>query len=119
MPREILRIADRHLSDPVTVQSEHKTLTVPTVEQRYLHVAERQKLEALTRILDLEAPEAALIFVGTKLGAADVAERLQARGYEVEAMHGDMNQAQRESVIRRLREGQVEIVVATDVAARG
>jgi ATP-dependent RNA helicase DeaD len=119
MPREIRRIADRHLSDPVTVQSEHKTLTVPTVEQRYLHVAERQKLEALTRILDLEAPEAALIFVGTKLGAADVAERLQARGYEAEAMHGDMNQVQRESVIRRLREGQVEIVVATDVAARG
>ena len=119
MPGEIRRIAERHLSDPVTVQSEHKTLTVPTVEQRYLHVAERQKLEALTRILDLEAPEAALIFVGTKLGAADVAERLQARGYEAEAMHGDMNQAQRESVIRRLRDGQVEIVVATDVAARG
>src|SRR6185295_19616377 len=119
MPREIRRIAERHLSDPVTVESEHKTLTVPTVEQRYLHIAERQKLEALTRILDLEAPEAALIFVGTKLGAADVAERLQARGYEAEAMHGDMNQSQRESVIRRLRDGQVEIVVATDVAARG
>jgi ATP-dependent RNA helicase DeaD len=119
MPREIRRIADRHLRDPITVQSEQQTLTVPTVEQRYLHVAERQKLEALTRILELEAPEAALIFVGTKLGAADVAERLQARGYEAEAMHGDMNQTQRESVIRRLRDGQLEVVVATDVAARG
>jgi ATP-dependent RNA helicase DeaD len=119
MPREIRRIADRHLTDPVTVESEQKTRTVPTVEQRYLHVAERQKLEALTRVLELETPEAVLIFVGTKLGAADVAERLQARGYEAEAMHGDMNQVQRESVIRRLREGQVEIVVATDVAARG
>jgi ATP-dependent RNA helicase DeaD len=119
MPREIRRIADRHLTDPATVESEQKTRTVPTVEQRYLHVAERQKLEALTRILELETPEAVLIFVGTKLGAADVAERLQARGYEAEAMHGDMNQVQRESVIRRLREGQVEIVVATDVAARG
>jgi ATP-dependent RNA helicase DeaD len=119
MPREIRRIADRHLRNAITVQSEQQTRTVPTVEQRYLHVAERQKLEALTRVLELEAPEAALIFVGTKLGAADVAERLQARGYEAEAMHGDMNQAQRESVIRRLRDGQLEIVVATDVAARG
>ena len=119
MPREIRRIADRYLTRPESVQIEHKTVTVPTVEQRYLHVAERLKLEALTRILELEAPEAALIFVGTKLGAADVAERLQARGYEAEAMHGDMSQAQRESVIRRLRDGQLEIVVATDVAARG
>ncbi len=119
MPREIRRIADRHLIHPESVQIEQKTVTVPTVEQRYLHVAERLKLEALTRILEVEAPEAALIFVGTKLGAADVAERLQARGYPAEAMHGDMSQAQRESVIRRLRDGEVEIVVATDVAARG
>jgi ATP-dependent RNA helicase DeaD len=70
-------------------------------------------------VLEVEAPEAALVFVRTKLAAAEVTERLQARGYAAEAMHGDMTQKDREAVIRRLREGQVEIVIATDVAARG
>jgi ATP-dependent RNA helicase DeaD len=119
MPKEIRRIAERHLTDPVVVEIAHKTLTVPTVEQRYVHVAERQKLEALTQILESEPAGAVLVFVRTKIAAADLAERLQGRGYPAEAMHGDMSQAQRESVIRRLRSGQVEIVVATDVAARG
>jgi ATP-dependent RNA helicase DeaD len=119
MPKEVRRIAERHLKDPVVVEIEHKTLTVPTVEQRYVHVSEPGKLEALTHILESEAIEAALVFVRTKTGAADLGERLKARGYTAEAMHGDMSQAQRESVIRRLRSGQVEVVVATDVAARG
>ena len=119
IPKEIRRIAERHLKDPVVVEIEHKTLTVPTVEQRYLHVSEGQKLEALTHILESESTEAVLVFVRTKVAAADLGERLQARGYAAEAMHGDMSQPQRESVIRRLRSGQVEIVVATDVAARG
>jgi ATP-dependent RNA helicase DeaD len=119
MPKEVRRIAERHLKDPVLIEIEHKTLTVPTVEQRYVHVAEPLKLEALTHLLESEAIEAALVFVRTKTGAANLGERLQARGYTAEAMHGDMSQAQRESVIRRLRSGQVEIVVATDVAARG
>lgn len=119
MPREIRRIAERHLRDPVVVENEHKTLTVPTIEQHYVQVSERQKLEALTQILESEPTGAVLVFVRTKIAAADLGERLQARGYAAEAMHGDMSQAQRESVIRRLRAGQVEIVVATDVAARG
>jgi ATP-dependent RNA helicase DeaD len=119
MPKEIRRIAERHLKDPVVVEIEHRTLAVPSVEQRYLHVAERQKLEALTHLLETEPIEAVLVFVRTKTGAADLGERLKARGYAAEAMHGDMGQAQRESVIRRLRSGQLEIVVATDVAARG
>lgn len=121
MPKEVRRIADRYLRDPIAVEIQHKTLTAPTVEQHYIQVPERQKLDVLTHLLESETGdgEAVLIFVRTKLGAADVAEKLQARGYAVEAMHGDMSQAQRESVIRRLREGQVEIVVATDVAARG
>lgn len=119
MPRQIRRIAERHLRDPVVVENEHKTLTVPTIEQRYVQVSERQKLEALTQILESERTGAVLVFVRTKIAAADLGERLQARGYAAEAMHGDMSQAQRESVIRRLRGGQVEIVVATDVAARG
>lgn len=121
LPREVRRIAERYLQTPASVEIKHKTLTVPTVEQHFVQVLEKQKLEALTHLLEAEAVpgEAFLIFVRTKLGAADLAERLEARGYAVEAMHGDMNQPQRESVIRRMREGQVEIVVATDVAARG
>lgn len=121
MPREVRRIADRHLADPVMVEIKRKTLTVPTVEQHYVHVLEKQKVEALTQLLETEAVEgeAILIFASTKVGVADLADKLQSRGYAAEAMHGDMTQAQRESVIRRLREEQVEIVVATDVAARG
>jgi ATP-dependent RNA helicase DeaD len=119
MPAEIRRIAARHLRDPESVQVERQTLTVPTVEQRYLNVTERQKLDALTRVLEVEAPDATLIFVRTRTGAADLRERLQARGYAAEAMHGDLTQPQREAVIRGLRTGQVEIAVATDVAARG
>ena len=121
MPREVRRIADRHLANPVTVEIKRKTVTVPTVEQHYVHVLEKQKVEALTQLLETEAVEgeAILIFASTKVGVADLADKLQARGYAAEAMHGDMTQAQRESVIRRLREEQVEIVVATDVAARG
>ncbi|MFL6228869.1 MAG: DEAD/DEAH box helicase [Pyrinomonadaceae bacterium] len=121
MPREVRRIAERHLNEPASVHIEHKTLTVPTVKQHYVNVSEGQKLDALTRILEAEANpgEAVLVFDRTKIGAAEVTEKLQARGYAAEAMHGDMSQAQRETVIRRLRGGQVEIVVATDVAARG
>jgi ATP-dependent RNA helicase DeaD len=119
MPPAIRKIAARHLRLPETIAIETGTLTVAAVEQRYLNVSERQKLDALTRVLEVEAPEAALVFVRTKLAAAEVTERLQARGYAAEAMHGDMTQKDREAVIRRLREGQVEIVIATDVAARG
>jgi len=121
MPREVGRIAERHLREPAAVEIEHKTLTVPTVEQRYVNVSEGQKPDVLTRLLEAEAGagEAALIFARTKVGAAELTEKLQARGYAAEAMHGDMSQAQREAVVRRLRGGQVEIVVATDVAARG
>ena len=121
MPREVRRIANQHLSDPVTVEIKHKTLTVPTVEQTYVHVLEKLKVDALTHLLEAEAVpgEAILIFVRTKVGVASLVEKLHARGYAAEAMHGDMNQSQRETVIRRLRDGQVEIVAATDVAARG
>jgi len=119
MPPQIKRIAERYLRQPERIEIERTALTLPAIEQRYLNVTERQKLDALTRVLEVEPSEATLVFVRTKTSAADVAERLQARGYAAEAMHGDMIQAQREQTIRRLRAGQVEIVVATDVAARG
>jgi ATP-dependent RNA helicase DeaD len=105
----------------VMIEIKRKTMTVPTVEQHYVHVLDKQKVDALAQLLETEMVdgEAILIFASTKVGVADLAERLQSRGYAAEAMHGDMTQAQRESVIRRLRDDQIEIVVATDVAARG
>src|SRR5215213_1317620 len=92
MPREVRRIADNYLTDAVNVEIEQKTLTVPTVSQFYLNVSERQKTDALTRLLEAEsAPgEAVLIFHRTKVGAAELADKLQARGYAAEPMHGDM-----------------------------
>ncbi|MEK9162920.1 MAG: DEAD/DEAH box helicase, partial [Chloroflexota bacterium] len=121
MPIEIRRIANKYLRKPVTVEIEHKTRTVAATDQRYINVSEKQKLDALTHLLETELGEgeATLIFTRTKVGAAELSEKLQARGHAAEAMHGDMDQSQRESVIRRLRAGQVEVVVATDVAARG
>ncbi|HZH35205.1 MAG TPA: DEAD/DEAH box helicase [Pyrinomonadaceae bacterium] len=121
MPREIRRIADRYLKNPVNIEIERKTMTVPAIKQFYINVSDGLKLDVLTRLLetDSEPGEAVLIFDRTKIGAAEVTEKLQARGYAAEAMHGDMSQAQRENVIKRLREGKTEIVVATDVAARG
>jgi ATP-dependent RNA helicase DeaD len=119
MPDEVSRIAKRYLRNPQQIEVAHAAMTAPDIEQRFLNVSESQKLEVLTQILELEASEAVLIFRRTKLGVAELAEKLEGRGFSAVAMHGDMNQQARESVIRRLRAGQVEIVVATDVAARG
>jgi ATP-dependent RNA helicase DeaD len=119
MPAEVLRIAARHLPDGERIQIERKNVAAPAIEQRFINVSEPQKLEALTQILELEENEAVLVFRRTKNGAAELAERLEGRGFSAVAMHGDMKQSDRETVIRRLRARQVEIVVATDVAARG
>jgi ATP-dependent RNA helicase DeaD len=119
MPEPIARIAQRHLVNPERVEIEHHGISAPDIEQRFLNVAEGQKLEVLTQMLELEEADAVLIFRRTKNGAAELAEKLGGRGFVAEAMHGDMKQAERESVIRRLRGGKIDIVVATDVAARG
>jgi ATP-dependent RNA helicase DeaD len=119
MPEEVARVAQRHMVNAERVAIEHHAVNAPMIEQRFLNLAEGQKLEVLTQILELEPSEAVLIFRRTKTGAAELAERLEGRGFAAVAMHGDMNQSMRENVIRRLRAGQIEIVVATDVAARG
>ncbi len=121
MPDEVLRVAKRHLRNPERVEIEHRSVAAgaPAIDQRFLNVSEGQKLEVLTQILELQPAEAVLIFRRTKTGSAELAEKLEGRGFAAVAMHGDMTQPLRESVIRRLRAGQVEIVVATDVAARG
>lgn len=119
MPPEVLRIAKKHMPGAERIEIERKTVTAPDIEQRFLNVSEGQKLDALTQFLELEENDAVLIFRRTKNGAAELAERLEGRGFAAVAMHGDMKQNEREAVIRRLKAGQVEIVVATDVAARG
>ncbi|HEX8369055.1 MAG TPA: DEAD/DEAH box helicase [Pyrinomonadaceae bacterium] len=121
MPRQVRRIAEKYLNDPVNIETERKTMTVVNTKQFYVNVSEGQKIDALTRILEADSSpgEAVLIFHRTKIGADQLTEKLQARGYAAEAMHGDMSQNQREAVIKRLKNGQLEIVVATDVAARG
>ncbi|HLM61320.1 MAG TPA: DEAD/DEAH box helicase [Pyrinomonadaceae bacterium] len=121
MPRQIRRLAEKYLNEPVNIEIERKTLTVPNIKQFYINVTENQKTDALTRLLEMETAtgEAVLIFHRTKIGADSLTNKLQARGYAAEAMHGDLSQNQREALIKRLRDGRVEIVVATDVAARG
>jgi ATP-dependent RNA helicase DeaD len=119
MPPEILRIAKRYMPNAERIEIERKSVAAPDIEQRFLNVSEGQKLDVLTQILELEEYDAVLIFRRTKNGAAELAERLIGRGIAAVAMHGDMNQRERETVIRRLKAGQVEVVVATDVAARG
>ncbi len=119
MPEPIRRVAHRHLREPREVKIQTRTATVATVRQRYCQVGVQHKLDALTRVLEVEDTDAVLIFVRTKIAATELAERLEARGYPSAALHGDMTQALREKTIEQLRGGGLDIVVATDVAARG
>lgn len=119
MPAAIKRVAQRHLHDAKEVRIHTKTSTVETTTQRYLQVTGPQKLDALTRILEVEDFDAMLIFARTKTATAELAEKLEARGYAAAALNGDMNQALRERTVERLKDKTLDIVVATDVAARG
>jgi ATP-dependent RNA helicase DeaD len=120
MPDPIRRIAERYQRDPQQVKIRSATTTVAAIRQRYWQVRGADKLEALTRILEVEEEfEAAIVFVRTKTATVDLAEKLEARGYEAAALNGDMTQGLREQVIDRLKSGSLDIVVATDVAARG
>ena len=119
LPDAIQRVAKRYLRDPQEIRIETATATVKTVEQRYWRVAGVQKLDALTRILEVEDFDAMLVFVRTKIATTELADRLEARGFACAPLNGDMNQALRERTVDRLRQGKLDIVVATDVAARG
>lgn len=119
MPASIRKIAQRHLREPAEISIKAKSVTVATVRQRYCQVTARYKLDALTRILEGGSFEAMLIFVRTKTATAELAEKLEARGFSSAALNGDMNQALRERTVNRLKNGGVDILVATDVAARG
>ncbi len=119
MPQQIRRIATRYLNKPVEVTIKVKTTTAETIRQRYWPVQGFHKLDALTRILEAEPFDAMLIFVRTKLATADLSEKLEARGYACAPLNGDIQQKQRERTIDRLKHNKLDIVVATDVAARG
>lgn len=119
LPAQIRRIAHKHMREPAQITIQNRASTAPKIRQRYWLVSGLHKLDALTRVLEAERFEAMLIFVRTKVETTELAERLEARGFNVAALHGDIPQQQRERTIARLKSGQVDIVVATDVAARG
>jgi ATP-dependent RNA helicase DeaD len=120
MPQPILNIVHRYMREPEMIRlSRPKALTVPATEQSFYVVPFPQKFDALGRVLDALQPERALVFAATKRMVDDVVERLQARAYSAEGLHGDISQAMREKVLRGFRDGKTDVLVATDVAARG
>jgi ATP-dependent RNA helicase DeaD len=119
LPQAIQRIAQSYLDDPVEVSIAARTATAETIRQRWWLVSGLHKLDALTRILEVEPFDALLIFVRTKTATVELAERLEARGYAAAALNGDLPQKLREQIVDRLKRGQLDIIVATDVAARG
>jgi len=119
LPKPIRKMANQYLNNPVEVIVQHKKMTVENTEQRYYLVREDDKIAALVRLFEMEEVKNALIFTRTKVRAADLAEALMERNYLVEALHGDLKQETREKVLGRFRKGLTQVLVATDVAARG
>ncbi len=119
MPPAIRRITSRYLHDPVEVTVKSKTATAENITQRYVQVSGPRKMDALTRILEVEDFEAMIVFVRTKQATEEVAEKLRSRGFAAAAINGDIPQAVRERTIAALKSGSIDILVATDVAARG
>ena len=119
MSPEILDITKRFQRDPEFIKIVRKELTVPSIEQYYFDVKEKTKLDALTRMIDVYDPKLSMVFCNTKKRVDDLVELLQGRGYFAEGLHGDLKQPQRDKVMQKFRNGTIEILVATDVAARG
>ncbi|RWR15660.1 DEAD/DEAH box helicase, partial [Microbacterium enclense] len=119
MPAQIRRISAQYLNDPEEITVKTKTTTSANITQRYLIVSYQQKIDALTRILEVENFEGMIVFTRTKNETETVAEKLRARGYTAAAINGDVAQVQRERTVNQLKSGKLDILVATDVAARG
>ncbi|MFC3121160.1 DEAD/DEAH box helicase [Agaribacter flavus] len=119
MPEQIRKISNRYLNNPEQVKIAAKAATASTVKQRYCQVAPHHKLEALTRIMEVEEFDGMIIFVRTKTATLELADKLSARGYDVEPLNGDIPQNARERTVERLKRGTIDILVATDVVARG
>ncbi|EOC99252.1 DEAD/DEAH box helicase [Caldisalinibacter kiritimatiensis] len=119
MPKAILQIAKTYQNKPEFIKVVHKNLTVPSIEQYYFEMKQRNKFEVLTRLIDIHNPKLSLVFCNTKKQVDELVLRLQGRGYFADGLHGDMKQRQRDRVMNSFRMGNTEILVATDVAARG
>ncbi|WJH34535.1 DEAD/DEAH box helicase [Paenibacillus aurantius] len=119
MPANIQRLAQQFLRNPEHVSVIPKQVSAPLIQQAYIEMHEKQKFEGLCRLLDMEAPELAIIFGRTKRRVDELSEALQKRGYPAEGLHGDLSQNQRDNVMRKFRDGSIDVLVATDVAARG
>lgn len=119
MPAPIQRMAEKFMKNPEIVRVKAKEMTVPQIEQYYLEVQEKSKFDVLTRLLDIQSPELAIVFGRTKRRVDELSEALNLRGYMAEGIHGDLSQAKRLSVLRKFKEGSIDVLVATDVAARG
>ncbi len=119
MPKPIQDLARRFMKDPQLIKVKTKEVTVPNTEQYFLEVQEKQKFEVLCRVLDIHSPKLAIVFVRTKKRVDELSEALSRRGYAAEGIHGDLTQSKRDSVMRNFKRGNTEILVATDVAARG
>jgi ATP-dependent RNA helicase DeaD len=119
MPEPIRRIAERFMKEPKIIKVKSKEVTMPNIQQFYLEVQEKKKFDILTRLLDIQSPELAIIFGRTKRRVDELSEALNLRGYAAEGIHGDLSQAKRLSVLKKFKEGSIEVLVATDVAARG
>ncbi len=119
MPKEIITFASRYQKSPEIIKVVHKTLTVPKVEQGYFELKEHMKTEILSRILDIYNPTLTLVFCNTKRKVDELVTQLQSRGYLADALHGDLKQSQRDNVMGKFRSNSIDILVATDVAARG
>ncbi|MDX8387270.1 MAG: DEAD/DEAH box helicase [Ghiorsea sp.] len=119
MPSAIRKITNNYLNEPVHVTIKTKTTTAVTIRQRYWMVSGRNKVDALTRILEAETFDGVIIFVRTKTATIELAEKLQARGYSAAALNGDIAQNNREQIVNKLKKGQIDILIGTDVVARG
>ncbi|MGD9155060.1 MAG: DEAD/DEAH box helicase [Bacillota bacterium] len=119
MPQAILDLTAKYQKEPLHIKVTHSELTVPSIEQYYLEAREAAKLDVLARLIDANNYQLALVFCNTKKRVDEVASHLQSRGYMAEALHGDMTQAQRDKVMTKFRKGRINILIATDVAARG
>lgn len=119
MPEQIKRVANKHLKDATNISIAASHTTVDSIEQRFVQVSQHNKLEALVRVLEVENTEGIIIFVRTRNSCVELAEKLEARGYASSPLHGDMNQQARERAVEQLKNGKLDILIATDVAARG
>ena len=119
MPKRIEKLAQQFMSNPQLIAVKSKEVTMENIEQQYVEVHEKEKFDVLSRFMDIQAPELVIVFGRTKRRVDELSEALIKRGYRAEGIHGDLNQAKRDSVLRKFKGGLIDVLVATDVAARG